>query len=63
MINKKVPLCLIIVLVVSSMLFTGCPKSGDDKETTKSEQEPKATTSNLLEHDTDAVNKIEGLLE
>ena len=81
--NKKIPLCLIALLIASSVLFTGCPKSGEDKEDTKSERrsqtetsimgdgdddepetekQPKSATTNITEHDKDAVKKIEGLL-
>ena len=37
MINKKGPFCLIIAVVISSMLFTGCPKSGEEKKSSVSE--------------------------
>ena len=81
--NRRLPLCLAALLIASSVLFTGCPKSGEDKEDTKSERksqtetsimgdgdddepetekQPKSTTTNLTEHDKDAVKKIEGLL-
>ena len=43
--NKKIPLCLIALLIASSVLFTGCPKSGEDKEDTKSERRSQTETS------------------
>ena len=43
--NKKIPLCQIALLIASSVLFTGCPKSGEDKEDTKSERRSQTETS------------------
>lgn len=69
MLKKKGSFCLIIAMVVSSMLFTGCPKSGDEKKSSVSdhpqsvmsdvddepdtEEQPKSTTKSVVEHDDD----------